>query len=73
MAWPTTSNPRTEFVMVRMTVQESEDLDRLAADSGKSRSEAMREAISKAVDEAGIGHKKSQQPKKPQKQSKGKK
>lgn len=49
MAWPTTSNPRTEFVTLRLTVDEATDLDAMAADAGQSRSEAVRGAVEKAL------------------------
>lgn len=45
MAWPTTSDPRTEFVTVRLTAAEAADLDALAAAAGQTRSEAVRNCI----------------------------
>jgi metal-responsive CopG/Arc/MetJ family transcriptional regulator len=45
MAWPTTSNPRTNFVTVRFTDDEADDLDML----GSSRSEAIRDAVARVV------------------------
>lgn len=45
MAWPTTSNPRTNFVTVRFTDDEADDLDLL----GSSRSESIRDAVARVV------------------------
>jgi hypothetical protein len=45
MAWPTTSNPRTNFVTVRFTDDEAADLDLL----GSSRSESIRDAVARVV------------------------
>lgn len=43
MAWPTTSNPRTEFVTLRLTVDEAAELDAMAANyHHKNRSAALR-------------------------------
>lgn len=49
MAWPTTSNPRTEFVTLRLTAAEAADLDALAASQGASRSEAVRSAVTRVI------------------------
>jgi len=50
MAWPTTTNPRTEFVTLRLTVDEAADLDWLQAQtSARSRSEALRTAFERVV------------------------
>jgi hypothetical protein len=45
MAWPTTSNPRTNFVTTRFTDEEVDDLDML----GSSRSESIRDAVARVV------------------------
>lgn len=49
MAWPTTSDPRTEFVTLRLTVGESADLDWLCSQVSQSRSEATRDALAEKV------------------------
>ena len=50
MAWPTTNDPRTEFVTLRLTVSESADLDRLVQQTGaSSRSEAVRTALDEKI------------------------
>lgn len=50
MAWPTTDNPRTEFVTLRMTADEAAELDWLKATLGlASRSEALRIAAGNEV------------------------
>lgn len=50
MSWPTTDDPRTEFVTVRFTVGEAADIDWLIAQTGaKSRSEAVRTAVDRVV------------------------
>lgn len=49
MAWPTTNNPRTEFVTLRLTVDEASDLDVYAATRTMSRSEAVRDAVSRVI------------------------
>lgn len=50
MAWPTTSNPRTEFVTLRLTKGEADDLDWLTAQLGTSgRSETLRIAQEEKV------------------------
>ena len=50
MAWPTTSNPRTEFVTLRLTKEEAHDLDTyLAPLHGGNRSAAARVALEKAI------------------------
>lgn len=50
MAWPTTSDPRTEFVTLRLTVSEAADLDWLQAQRGLSnRSETVRDAMGRVV------------------------
>lgn len=50
MAWPTTSDPRTEFITVRFTQQEADDIDRLVQTTGaRSRSAAVRKAVDDQV------------------------
>lgn len=50
MAWPTTSNPRTEFVTLRLTVDEAQDLDWLMQTTRtKNRSAALRNAFERVV------------------------
>lgn len=49
MAWPTTDNPRTEFVTLRLTADEAADLDAYAAARGLNRSAAVRAAVAYAV------------------------
>lgn len=51
MAWPTTSDPRTQFVTLRFTVAEADDIDWLTAVTGAtSRSAALRDAVDRAVE-----------------------
>jgi hypothetical protein len=50
MSWPTTDNPRTEFVTVRFTADEAADIDWLVGRVGaKSRSAAVRGAVDRVV------------------------
>jgi hypothetical protein len=49
MAWPTTTDPRTEFVTLRLTVSEAADLDLYADTRGMSRSAAVRDATSRVI------------------------
>jgi hypothetical protein len=50
MAWPTTDDPRTEFVTLRFTKGESADVDWLQVQTGaSSRSEAVRHAVDRVV------------------------
>lgn len=50
MAWPTTSNPRTEFVTLRLTVDEAADLDWLKTQtSARDRSDTLRRAMTRVV------------------------
>lgn len=48
MAWPTTDNPRTVFVTLRLSKSENDDLTALAAAMGVTRSVAVRAAIETA-------------------------
>lgn len=50
MSWPTTNDPRTEFVTVRFTVAEAADIDWLRGiTNAKSRSAAVRGAVDRVV------------------------
>lgn len=50
MAWPTTDDPRTEFVTLRLTASEAADLDwYIGVRSVGSRSAAVRDALDRAV------------------------
>ena len=50
MAWPTTNDPRTEFVTVRFTRSEADDIDWLISQTGaRSRSAAVRDAVDRVV------------------------
>lgn len=49
MSWPTTDDPRTEFVTLRMTVSEAADLDAYAAKRGLSRSAAVRDCTGRVI------------------------
>ena len=50
MTWPTTSDPRTEFVTLRLTLDEMDDIDWLIAQTGaKSRSQAVRDAVDRII------------------------
>jgi hypothetical protein len=50
MAWPTTTNPRTEFVTLRLTVDEAADLDWLIVQTGsKDRSDCLRKGLDRLV------------------------
>ena len=46
MAWPTTNDPRTEFITLRLTVSEAADVDAAVAAGGfKSRSAYVRHCV----------------------------
>lgn len=50
MAWPTTNDPRTEFVTVRFTVAEEADIRWLmAVVNAKDRSAAVRQCVDRVV------------------------
>lgn len=49
MAWPTTKDPRTEFVTLRLTVSEAAELDLYADSRGLSRSAAVRDATARVI------------------------
>lgn len=50
MAWPTTSDPKTETATFRMTVSEAVALDNAAAKRGLSRSAYVRECVHRVGD-----------------------
>jgi hypothetical protein len=50
MSWPTTDDPRTEFVTLRFTVGETADIDWLITQTGaRNRSDAVRNAVDRVV------------------------
>lgn len=50
MAWPTTDNPRTEFITLRLTVDEAADVDWLKTQMGTGdRSKTVRRAVDRVV------------------------
>jgi predicted transcriptional regulator len=49
MSWPTTKDPRTEFVTLRLTVSEAAELDSYAQKRRLSRSAAVREAVGRVI------------------------
>lgn len=50
MPWPTTNDPRTEFVTVRFTVQEATDIAWLmGVTNAKDRSTAVRNCVDRVV------------------------
>lgn len=50
MAWPTTNDPRTEFVTVRFTADEAADLAWLTGRvNAKNRSAAVRQCVDRVV------------------------
>ena len=49
MSWPTTDDPRTEFVTLRLTVSEDAVLDSYAKSKGLSRSAAVRDAVVRVI------------------------
>lgn len=49
MAWPTTSDPKTEFATLRFTVSEAADLDAAAAARSMKRSVYIRDAVARAI------------------------
>lgn len=50
MGWPTTNDPRTEFVTVRFTVSEAADIDWLQGQTNaKNRSVAVRDCVDRVV------------------------
>lgn len=50
MAWPTTNDPRTEFVTMRFTKDEAADIDWLIGQTNaKNRSVAVRSCVERVV------------------------
>lgn len=50
MSWPTTDDPRTEFVTVRLTKSEAADVDWLKSRvNAPSRSAAVRDSLDKMI------------------------
>lgn len=50
MAWPRTKNPRTKFVTVRFTDDESADIDWLKSHTNaKDRSTAVRDCVDRVI------------------------
>lgn len=50
MSWPTTNDPRTEFITLRLTVSEAADLDLYAQSHGfRSRSAAVRDSVNRVI------------------------
>jgi Arc/MetJ-type ribon-helix-helix transcriptional regulator len=50
MAWPTTSDPRTEFITLRLTVSEADDVDWLQGQTNaKNRSDTVRKALDRVI------------------------
>ena len=45
MAWPTTNNPKTEFVTLRLTVEENDALIAAANAAGMDRSAYVRDCV----------------------------
>ena len=49
MAWPTTSDPKTEFATIRFTLGESAEVDSEAAKAGMNRSQYIRECVHRCI------------------------
>jgi Arc/MetJ-type ribon-helix-helix transcriptional regulator len=50
MSWPTTDDPRTEFITLRLTVGEAADLDAYRQVGGfRSRSAAVRDCVDRVI------------------------
>lgn len=49
MAWPTTEDPRTEFVTLRLTKPERAELELYAQSTGKKRGVVARDAIFRVI------------------------
>lgn len=49
MGWPTTNDPKTELVTLRLTVGQAADLDLHARASGAKRSEYVRDAVEEKI------------------------
>lgn len=50
MARPTSPDPKSEFVVLRMTVGEAADLDKYASVSGMRRSAFVRDCVRRVID-----------------------
>lgn len=49
MSWPTTDDPRTEFVTLRLTVAEAAALDNYAQSKSFTRSAAVRDSVIRVI------------------------
>lgn len=49
MGWPTTDDPKTELVTLRLTAGQAADLDLHAQASGVSRSKYVRDAVERVI------------------------
>lgn len=49
MSWPTTDDPRTEFVTLRLTVAEAAALDTYAKSKKFTRSAAVRDSVIRVI------------------------
>lgn len=50
MGWPTTDDPKTEFITLRLTASEAADLDNhVRSGNYRSRSAAVRDAVSRVI------------------------
>lgn len=49
MSWPTTDDPRSEFVTLRLTVAEAAALDTYAKSKALSRSAAVRDSVIRVI------------------------
>lgn len=49
MAWPTTSDPKTEFATLRFTASEAHELDTAAAAVGQNRSQFIRDCVARCI------------------------
>lgn len=50
MAWPTTDDPKTEFITVRLTVTEEALVAAAASNAGQNRSVYLRECVRRCVE-----------------------
>lgn len=49
MGWPTTDDPKTELVTLRLTVGQAADLDTHAQANGKNRSAFVRDCVDRVI------------------------
>ncbi len=49
MAWPTTNDPKTEFVTLRFTASEAASLDAAASTAGMTRSAFVRDSVRRVL------------------------